>query len=95
MKKNEKRFTIEFNLIDPRHRKAVEILNAVGRSKAIIIADALWEYYLNHNKGKRVDDSNLDKTLAVKDIQDEQGDDVDNDMLKNSINESLDLFESL
>ena len=44
MKKDEARFTIKFCLADPRHRKAVEVLNAVGRRKASLIADAVCAY---------------------------------------------------
>ena len=43
-KKNEARFTIKFNPVNPRHRKAIEFLNRVGRGKAALIADALCEY---------------------------------------------------
>jgi len=44
MKKDEARFSIRFNLTDPRHRKAKEVLEAAGRRKASLIADAVWEY---------------------------------------------------
>jgi len=42
------RFTIRFNHDIPRHRKTAELLNAAGRKKAHVIADALnliykWE----------------------------------------------------
>ena len=44
MKKEEMRFSIRFNPADPRHRSAARILNEAGRSKAVIVANALWEY---------------------------------------------------
>jgi hypothetical protein len=44
LKKEEMRLTIRFNPADPRHREAARILNESGRSKAIIVANALWEY---------------------------------------------------
>ena len=37
-------FHIRFNKADPRQRKAARILNKVGRQKAIIVANALWDY---------------------------------------------------
>lgn len=45
------RFSIRFNQADPRHRKAAQLLNQAGRSKAVIVADALWEYQLKHGEG--------------------------------------------
>ena len=44
VKKNEARFTIKFNPINPRHREAMRILNDAGRGKAALIADALCMY---------------------------------------------------
>jgi hypothetical protein len=49
LKKEEMRFSIRFNPADPRHLKAARILNQVGRSKAMIVADALWEYDLRRS----------------------------------------------
>ena len=43
-KKDEMGFHIRFNKADPRQRKAARILNKVGRQKAIIVANALWDY---------------------------------------------------
>ena len=43
-KKNEARFTIKFNPINPRHREAMRLLNEAGRTKASLIADALCMY---------------------------------------------------
>ena len=43
-KKVEARFTIQFNLDNPRHKEAVQILNEAGRGKAVLIADALYVY---------------------------------------------------
>jgi len=50
MKKDETRFSIRFNLADPRHRKAKEILEASGRRKASFIADAVWEYVARYGE---------------------------------------------
>jgi hypothetical protein len=44
MKKDETRFTIRFNPIDPRQFKAMNALEAAGRRKATLIADAVCEY---------------------------------------------------
>jgi len=44
IKKQEARFTIQFNLDNPRHKEAVKILNEVGRNKAMLIAEALYVY---------------------------------------------------
>ena len=43
-KKDEMDFHIHFNKHDPRQRKAARILNKVGRQKAIIIGNALWDF---------------------------------------------------
>ena len=40
-KKDEARFTIKFNPLNPRHKEAMRVLNEAGRSKASLIADAL------------------------------------------------------
>jgi len=45
MKKDETRFTIRFNPIDPRHQIAMDALKTSGRRKATLIADALCEYF--------------------------------------------------
>ena len=57
MKKEEMRFSIRFSPADPRHRIAAQMLNQVGRSKAIIVADALWEYGLKHGTLMDISDS--------------------------------------
>jgi hypothetical protein len=41
VKKNDMRFSISFNPEIPKHQKAAEILNAAGRRKASVIANAL------------------------------------------------------
>ena len=46
-KKDSNRFTIRFNASDPRQLSAMNILNAAGRRKSTLIADAL-HYYLYH-----------------------------------------------
>ena len=43
-KKDETRFTIKFNPVNPRHREAIRILNEAGRGKASLIADAICMY---------------------------------------------------
>jgi len=47
-KKEKARFTIKFNPANPRHQEAIKMLNEVGRSKAELIADALFLY--SHHK---------------------------------------------
>ncbi|MCL1882710.1 MAG: hypothetical protein FWF81_03025 [Defluviitaleaceae bacterium] len=44
MKKDETRFTIRFNPVDPRQNRTMNALEAAGRRKATLIADALCEY---------------------------------------------------
>ena len=51
MKKDETRFTIRFNPIDPRHQAAMDALQASGRRKASLIADAVCEYLARHSGG--------------------------------------------
>jgi len=48
MKKDEPRFTIRFNPVDPRHQKAMNALEVAGRRKASLIADAVCEYLARH-----------------------------------------------
>ena len=49
MKKDETRFTIRFNLADPRHQIAMNALSAAGRRKSTLIADAICEYLARHS----------------------------------------------
>ena len=44
IKKDEARFTIRFNQENPRHNKAMQILNQNGKGMASLIADALCMY---------------------------------------------------
>ncbi len=43
-KKDPGKFTFRFNLCDPRQRRAAELLNRQGRSKAQFIANAMLHY---------------------------------------------------
>jgi len=43
-KKNDTRFTIQFNTVNERHKAATQMLNEAGRYKAGLIADALHVY---------------------------------------------------
>lgn len=43
-KANENKFTLAFNSDDPNQKKAVEILNGMGHTKAKFIADAIVFY---------------------------------------------------
>lgn len=43
-KKSPGRFTLQFNIEDPRQNAAVNILNRQGRSKAQFITDAILHY---------------------------------------------------
>jgi len=40
------RFTIQFDADDPRQSRAAELLNSIGRWKAVLITEALLEYGL-------------------------------------------------
>lgn len=44
MKNNPYQFTLLFNRTDPRHRRAVEILNQQGKSKSQYIVTAILHY---------------------------------------------------
>lgn len=44
MKKDGTRFTIRFNPVDPRQLRAMNALEAAGRRKSTLIADAVCEY---------------------------------------------------
>ena len=48
-KKDEARYTIRFNPADPRHKRAMAALDAAGRRKATLIADAVCEYLAHHS----------------------------------------------
>ena len=48
MKKDENRFTIRFNTVDPRQRITRDALEAAGRRKALLITDAICEYLARH-----------------------------------------------
>ena len=61
MKKDETRFTIRFNPIDPRHQMAMNALKAAGRRKSTLIADALCEYLTRNGCG--MVDTHLPLTL--------------------------------
>lgn len=43
-KKDPGKFTVRFNLCDPQQRRAAELLNRQGRSKAQFITNALLRY---------------------------------------------------
>lgn len=43
-KKDPGKFTVRFNLCDPQQRKAAELLNRQGRSKAQFITNAVLHY---------------------------------------------------
>lgn len=43
-KRNPGRFTLLFNMADPRQQRAVELLNAQGRSKAMFLTAAVLHY---------------------------------------------------
>jgi len=48
MKKDENRFTIRFNTVDPRQKITKDALDAAGRRKALLITDAICEYLARH-----------------------------------------------
>jgi len=48
-KSDEARYTVRFNPGDPRHHKAMNILNRAGRRKASLIAEAICFYALYQN----------------------------------------------
>lgn len=54
MKKDNTRFTIRFNPADPRHQRAMDVLESAGRRKASLIADAVCEYLARHGGAEPV-----------------------------------------
>ena len=105
IKKQEARFTIQFNLNNPRHKEAVKILNEVGRSKAMLIAEALYVYFryvsnaINHigsNKSQHEVTTTIHEKLEVSEIA-PLNEDIDTtqsieDDLWQTVNESLGAF---
>lgn len=49
IKKNEGRFTIQFNKENEEHKKVIDILNQRGRSKSQFIVAAILYYIDNYN----------------------------------------------
>jgi len=64
MKKEETRFSIRFCPADPRHQFAMEVLNAAGRRKATIIADAICDYFARLEENERVPTISTKTTIA-------------------------------
>jgi len=58
MKKDNARFTIRFNPADPRHQRAMNVLESAGRRKASLIAEAVCEYLVRHGGAEPVDTIN-------------------------------------
>ena len=83
MKKEEMRFSIRFNHADPRHRNAARMLNQLGRSKAIIVADALWEYGLKHGTLADISGNN-DVTAIISHVPNSQRPPIQNITLEQS-----------
>lgn len=48
-KKNPGKFTLQFNMINPTHREAAELLDSMGRMKAQFITNAI-QYYRFHSE---------------------------------------------
>ncbi len=66
-KKNNSVFTIKFNTKIPEEKKAVDILNSLGRKKAPLIAAALCAYEENPAKERGVDfqDNSAADTFSI------------------------------
>lgn len=43
-KKDPGKFTVRFNICDPRHRSVIDLLNQQGRNKAQFLANAVLHY---------------------------------------------------
>lgn len=43
-KKDPGKFTVRFNICDPRHRTVIDLLNQQGRNKAQFLANAVLHY---------------------------------------------------
>jgi len=70
MKKDNNRYTIRFNPADPRHQRAMDVLESAGRRKASLIADAVCEYLARHGGAEPVAILAYEsRQLAVPDIE--------------------------
>ena len=99
VKKNELNFHIAFNGDDPRHVWAAGVLNKLGRRKATIIANALWQNEFGDvlvsgvapvAKTQNSQPSAMPETSETH-LQSQTTEDVSK--LADSINASLELFE--
>lgn len=85
MKKNDYRFTIQFNPHDPRQQRAAEILNSFPqRGKAIMLTNLLLESY------QRLEGA---EGIALADMRREEGinGEIGSDIAE-KINSALDMF---
>ena len=89
MKKEEMRFSIRFNPADPRHRKAAQILNQAGRSKAIIVANALWEYELKNGALMDISNSHEGSATITSPAPDSQRVPIQSETMEQSDNDKI------
>ena len=68
-KKSPERFSIRFNLSNPDHLEAVNILSGKGRNAANYIADAILYYEKNRQGNIGIDISNILKMLNTNPTQ--------------------------
>jgi len=63
VKKDENRFTIRFNTVDPRQKLTRDVLAAVGRRKASFLTDVVCDYLARYGGGSTADNSSLAAVL--------------------------------
>lgn len=66
-KKDPGKFTIKFNTMDPAHRKVIDFLDSLGRTKAQFIANAVL-HYLNCSETPDIPQSAPTDYIAVETI---------------------------
>jgi len=63
VKKDEDRFTIRFNTVDPRQKLTRDVLAAVGRRKASFLTDVICDYLARYGGDSTADNSSLAAVL--------------------------------
>ena len=82
-KKDEARFTIRFNQENPRHSRAMQLLNNHGKGMACLIADALCMYI--HYGADFINDLVTETTTTTQAVPSKNN-------LPNTLNTALDSF---
>ena len=63
MKKDNGRFTLRFDPTDPQQQAVIDILNAAGRRKAVLISQALYNYIALYREKTNDSVTHTNKTI--------------------------------